>query len=108
VRQAIDTPTPRHCSKGDFMNDRTQQPGPPGREEQRSTGTRAQIDRLDAVADSTRAPGLRDAAVADDRGLERERRSFNGDREYDELGSEMEDLGFEAADDEYGGPGRSY
>jgi hypothetical protein len=91
------------------MNYRTEQPGPPGRDEQRSTGTRAHNDRLDAAAaDSTRVGTLRDGSVADDRGLDRERRSFNGDREYDELGSEMEDLGFDAADDELGGPGGRY
>jgi hypothetical protein len=28
---------------------------------------------------------------ADDRGIDRDRRSFSGDREHDELGSEMED-----------------
>ena len=46
------------------------------------------------------------ASVADDRGVggDRDRRSFSGDREYDELGSEMEDdLGYEDADDELGG-----
>ena len=38
--------------------------------------------------------------MADDRGLDRDRRSFSGDREYDELGSEMEDdLAIDDSDD---------
>jgi hypothetical protein len=38
--------------------------------------------------------------IADDRGLDRHRRSFSGDREHDELGSEMEDdLAVEDRDD---------
>ena len=38
--------------------------------------------------------------MADDRGLDRNRRSFSGDREHDELGSEMEDdLAVEDRDD---------
>ena len=51
--------------------------------------------------------------TADDRGVDRERRSFSGDREHDELGSEMEDdLAVDDSDemdmdDGLGGPGRS-
>jgi len=50
--------------------------------------------------------------TADDRGIDRDRRGFSGDREQDDLGSEMED---DAAldesddmelDDGLGGPGR--
>jgi len=33
------------------------------------------------------------AEMANDRGMQYERRSFSGDREHDELGSEMEDGG---------------
>ena len=50
--------------------------------------------------------------MADDRGLGRDRRSFSGDREHDELGSEMEDdLAVEdrddmRMDDGLGGPDR--
>ena len=50
--------------------------------------------------------------VADDRGLDRDRRSFSGDREHDELGSEMEDnravedSDDMAMDDGLGGPDR--
>lgn len=50
------------------------------------------------------------ADIADDRGLERERRSFSGEREHDELGSEMEEGGAidsDAFDDELGGPRQS-
>jgi hypothetical protein len=49
---------------------------------------------------------------ADDRGLNRDRRSFSGDREHDELGSEMEDdFAADASDDMnmddgLGGPAR--
>jgi hypothetical protein len=48
---------------------------------------------------SNRAP--RDSRdMADDRGIARDRRSFSGDREHDELGSEMEDdLAVEDRDD---------
>jgi hypothetical protein len=50
--------------------------------------------------------------MADDRGMGRDRRSFSGDREHDELGSEMEDdLAVEDSEnldeDEFGGSGRS-
>ena len=50
--------------------------------------------------------------MADDRGIDRERRSFSGDREHDELGSEMEDERVDAdsddmaMDDGLGGPDR--
>jgi hypothetical protein len=50
--------------------------------------------------------------VADDRGFSRDRRSFGGDREHDELGSEMddsfavEDSDDMAMDDGLGGPDR--
>ena len=49
------------------------------------------------------------ASVADDRtGGDRERRSFSGDREHDELGSEVEhQVGFDESDDELGGSGQS-
>jgi hypothetical protein len=51
--------------------------------------------------------------TADDRGIDRDRRSFSGDRERDNLGSEMEDdLATDESDDSdmdegTGGPGRS-
>jgi hypothetical protein len=51
--------------------------------------------------------------MADDRGMTRDRRSFSGDREHDELGSEMEDdLALEDSDDldmddGFGGSGQS-
>lgn len=51
--------------------------------------------------------------MADDRGIDRDRRSFSGDREHDELGSEMEDdLAVEDSDDMnmddgLGGPDRN-
>jgi hypothetical protein len=51
--------------------------------------------------------------TADDRGVDRDRRSFSGDREYDELGSEMEDdlvvddRNEMDMDDGFGGPGDS-
>ena len=51
--------------------------------------------------------------TADDRGVDVDRRSFSGDREHDELGSEMEgDLALDDSDemdmdDGLGGPGRS-
>ena len=51
--------------------------------------------------------------MADDRGLDRNHRSFSGDREHDELGSEMEDdLAVEdrddmSMDDGLGEPGRN-
>jgi len=72
---------------------------------------RNEIDR-DQQQSSTRghrAP----ADTADDRGIDRDRRSFSGDREYDELGSEMEDdLPVEDSDDMrmddgLGGPDRN-
>jgi hypothetical protein len=40
---------------------------------------------------SSDAQGRDVPEMADDRGRSRDRRSFSGDREYDELGSEMED-----------------
>jgi hypothetical protein len=50
--------------------------------------------------------------TADDRGIDRDRRSFSGDREQDDLGSEMEDdTALDESDDMdmddgLGGPGR--
>ena len=50
--------------------------------------------------------------MAHDRGRDRERRSFSGDRDHDELGSEMEDDRADAdsddmaMDDGLGGPDR--
>jgi hypothetical protein len=49
--------------------------------------TRRQDQRHGPQSSDGRVP----SDTADDRGLERDRRSFSGDREHDELGSEMED-----------------
>ena len=68
-------------------------------------------DELGMRATTSRNRSHRDPAeTADDRGLARERRSFSGEREHDELGSEMEDGGEidrDTFDDEPGGSRQS-
>lgn len=79
------------------MIDRQRKQEPPTRASQPSFERSPREDDIDRPIDR--------ASVADDRGLgaDRDRRSFGGDREHDELGSAIEDIGFDASDDEIGG-----
>jgi len=91
------------------MSDRNQRQDSP----HARPGSTDHPDDLHSDSAATRArdrAGRHRASVADDRGMsvDRERRSFNGDREHDELGSEMEDhVGFEDGDDELGPAGET-
>ena len=74
-------------------------------QDQRDQQLSSQTPRDDQPSDiegteSSDRPRRDDASVADDRGVDRDRRSFNGDREHDELGSEMEEDSYDDAESE--------
>jgi hypothetical protein len=94
--QYVPGPSPQGEPGGAHMTDRNHQETQNRRQQQSSDGRQREAPEM-----------------ADDRGLTRDRRSFSGDREYDELGSETEDnlahvdsddLGM---DDGLGGPDRN-
>jgi hypothetical protein len=76
------------------MTDRNRNQDQPNRGQRQSSDDPInrddQTNDIEGTESSDRA-GRDRASVADDRGLDRDRRSFSGDREHDELGSEMED-----------------
>jgi hypothetical protein len=85
------------------MTDRNRNQDQPNRGQKQSSDDPmrrdADNDDIQGTASTERSRRNR-ASVADDRGVDRDRRSFSGDREHDELGSEMEgDRGFDRDDE---------
>jgi hypothetical protein len=76
------------------MTERNRNENPPkrGQQQQSQRDSTRHDDELNDIGRGTDQEPQRDrASVADDRGVDSGRRSFSGDRERDELGSEMED-----------------
>ena len=97
-------------NRNQSQQDRNQQQSS---QERQHTAPRRDDNMTDESLESTSRGRSTNRDSADDRGLgrDRDRRSFSGDREHDELGSEIDDNRAvednEDVDEELGGPDRS-